>query len=148
MSTTSSQGASLGFAGVALVDLERSAVAFGLIEGAVIAARERGALLTGAIAAHLHARPDLHRGALESALAYAERSLGAYRDGWVETPWAAVTLAWIHIERGDVDAAAEAVALGETGSTGIAYALLLEARAGVALARGDAAGACVTRPSR
>ena len=137
----SSQGASLGFAGAALVDLERPAVAFPLIEGAVVAARERGAILSGSIAAHLHARLDLDRGALESALAHAERSLSAYRDGWVETPWAAVTLAWIHIERGDVDAAAEAVALGETGSTGIAYALLLEARARVALARGDAAGA-------
>ena len=138
----SSHGTSLAFAGSALVDLDRPGVTGPVLAAAVLAARERGAVLTGSIAAHLHARHDLHRGALESALAHAERSLSVYRDGWVETPWAAVTLGWIHVERGDVDAAVEAVVLGEqAGSVGIAHGLLLEARARVALACGDPAGA-------
>jgi DNA-binding CsgD family transcriptional regulator/tetratricopeptide (TPR) repeat protein len=135
----SSQGASLGFAGWSLIQVDALAAAAPLLDAAVDAAAQRGAVLAGSIAAHCRAQLHLYRGQLELATLDAEQSLSAYRDGWAESSWSAPTLARAHLERGDLDAAAEAIRVGERGDPQrVEYVLLLEVRAALALARGDA----------
>ncbi|MGH3913098.1 MAG: response regulator transcription factor, partial [Pseudonocardiaceae bacterium] len=68
--------------------------------------------------------------------------LRTYHDGWAPSSRSIPVLALSHLERGDLQAATQAIVLGERGDPSRAeHALLLEARAAVALANGDSARA-------
>ncbi|MGH3915062.1 MAG: hypothetical protein ACRDTC_16895, partial [Pseudonocardiaceae bacterium] len=137
-----SQGGSLGFASAALLYVDALDVAEPLLDQAVRVARQRGAVLAGSIAAHHRALVSYHLGRLDQAIVDAERSLRTYHDGWAPSSWSTPILALAQLERGDLQAATEAIAIGERGDPSRAeHALLLEARAAVALAEGDPARA-------
>ncbi|MGQ0779359.1 MAG: ATP-binding protein [Pseudonocardiales bacterium] len=137
-----SQGGSVGFASAALIYVDALDVAEPLLDNAVRVAQQRGAVLAGSIAAHHRALVRYHLGRLDQAVADAERSLQTYRDDWAPSSWSTPILALCHLERGDLQAATEAIAIGERGDPSQAEnALLLEARAAVALAEGDPARA-------
>jgi DNA-binding CsgD family transcriptional regulator len=137
-----SQGGALGFAAAALVDVDALDALEPLVDTAMHTAQRRGAQLTGSIAGHYRAMVNYHRGRLAEAVADAERSWQTYREGWALSSWSTPLLALAHLERGDLPAAAEAIALGERGDPSRAeHAVLLEARAAYRLASGDPAGA-------
>jgi len=132
------QGASLGFVAAALVWVDELEAAEQALEAAVAAARARGAMTALSIALHNRAIVHYHRGRLAEAVADAEHSLEIYRDGWTGSPWSTPILAHARAARGQLDAAAQAIAVGERAAEGRAEdALLLEAKAAVALAQGD-----------
>jgi DNA-binding CsgD family transcriptional regulator len=92
-----------------------------------------------------------HRGELADALADLEQALVARREGWTAgDPWTGALYAHIHVERGDFDAARDALALTEgalPGAMELPVALfararlaLAERRPEVALADAEAAG--------
>ena len=140
----SSQGAALGFAGAALVLVDALSVAGPLLDAAAVAAEQRGAVLAGSIAANFLAQLSFHLGDLKRARSEAERSLQSYRAGWAQSAWSTPILIWTHLEQGRLDLAAAAIAIGEQGDPRrVEHSLLLEARAGHSLARGDDASALV-----
>jgi DNA-binding CsgD family transcriptional regulator len=105
---------------------------------AIAAGRRRGSLLSFAMASYHRAIARYHRGELASALADLEQSLVATREGWTAgDPWSGSLLAHIHLERGDLVAAREALAMTAGASPGsMDLCIVLHARARLALAEG------------
>jgi DNA-binding CsgD family transcriptional regulator len=108
-------------------------------------ARRRGSVLAFANCSYGLVFGRYYTGRLADAVADAHHALDAERYGWREYVVACrAQLAWVHVERDELDEAERVIAPVEAdpgrGSLP-AYALALDARARIALARGDAAGA-------
>jgi DNA-binding CsgD family transcriptional regulator len=137
-----SLGMSLGYASQALIWVDALAAAERLVGAAAEAARGRGAFMALAIARLNQATVAYHQGRLDDAVALADQALEVRRYGWTDSTWSTPVLAMAHLERGDLDAARAAIALGESANSARSdHAMLLEARARLVLAQGDAAAA-------
>ncbi|ADB49862.1 helix-turn-helix transcriptional regulator [Conexibacter woesei] len=137
-----SHGTSLGFLAAALLWSDELELAERWLAQAVAAARRHAAVLPQFVACYFRACVHLQRGRLAEAVADAEHALEIHRYGWASSSAAATVLARAQLERGDLDAAREAIAVAETGDERRPeHVLLLEARARVRLAAGDHAGA-------
>jgi DNA-binding NarL/FixJ family response regulator len=112
-------------------------------DAALTAARRRGSLLSFIMASYHRAIGRYHRGELTSALADLDQARVATREGWTAgDSWSGGLRVQIHLERGDLAAAREALALTENpppGSMDLPVALF--ARARLALAEGQPAAA-------
>ena len=108
-------------------------------------ARERGSVISFAVVSHIRAHVNFRLGRLGDAIADAQSVLDASRYGWEPAlPAAHAVLSNALVERGELDAAAAALELpgGERRwSDSFTWNDYLEARAGLALARGDAEAA-------
>ena len=116
---------------------------FGAItDAAVEDARRRGSVFGFAQAVYARSFASYYRGELESALADLELAIDARRHGWGQfLPAAIGQYAWALVERDELDAAERALipAISEArAAPGPMLALLIEAHARVALARGNA----------
>lgn len=132
----------IGWVGYALVWVDELEWAESWLDDALEAAARRGAVSADAVAAALRALVRHHRGSLGEAVADGERALEAYRHGWVDSPASVPALVRTHIARGDLDAAAEALAFADGADPERPErALFLEASARLRLCRGDAEGA-------
>lgn len=139
-----SMGVSLGYAAQSLIWVDALDEAERLFDAAADAARRRGAFMTLAIARLNQATLALHQGRLDDAVALAGQSMEVRRHGWTDSTWSTPVLAQAHLERGDLDAARTAIALGERANSARSdHAMLLEARARLALVSGDPAAALV-----
>lgn len=105
---------------------------------AVAAARRRGSLLNFAGASYGRAVARYHRGELTGALADLDQSMTAHREGWTAAdPWIGALLAHIQLERGDVAAARDGLAMtGSASPDSMNLPVVLFARARLALAEG------------
>lgn len=131
-------GVSIGWLGATLGWVDELELAQSWLADAVAAADRRGAVLAGATARLQRGSIHLLAGRLDAAVADAESALETYRCGWTASPWSTPTLVSAHVARGDLVAAAEALALGErAGPQTPEHGLLLLARAELELARGD-----------
>jgi len=112
-------------------------------DAALAAARRRGSLLSFTMASFHRAIGRYHRGELTSALADLDQERVAAREGWTAgDSWSGGLRAQIQIERGDLAAACDAIALTDgapPGSLDIPVGLF--ARARLALAQGQPAAA-------
>jgi DNA-binding CsgD family transcriptional regulator len=103
-------------------------------------ARTRGSIAGFATASHAHAYAAFHTGRVVEAAADCRQAIDAHPDpAWFLRPFACVQLAWAEIERGDWDAAEEAIERcdpDERWADAPVYMLVLDARGRVALARG------------
>jgi DNA-binding CsgD family transcriptional regulator len=78
----------------------------------IAAARDRGSLLNFTMTSYHRAIGRYHRGELDSALADLDQALLATQEGWTAgASWPGGLRAHIHVERGDLAAAREALAL-------------------------------------
>jgi DNA-binding CsgD family transcriptional regulator len=137
-----SMGMSLGYAAQALIWVDALEAAKPLLDAAADAARRRGAFMALAVARLNQATIAYHRGRLDNAVAFADQALEVRRYGWTDSTWSTPVLALAHIERGDLDAARAAIALGERANSARPdHGMLLEARARLALASDDPAAA-------
>jgi DNA-binding CsgD family transcriptional regulator len=131
------RGAALGNAALALHAIDLLEEETALLDAAVAATEERGAVIARSVALHFRGMAALERGLLDGALTDAERALDIHRFGWDPAAWSSRTLTFVHIARDDLAAAAEALAIGEGADVGPAERmLLLEARAALRLAEG------------
>jgi DNA-binding CsgD family transcriptional regulator len=79
---------------------------------AMAEARRRGSLLNFTMTSYHRAIGRYHRGELSSALADLDQSLVARQDGWTAADsWPGALQAHIHVERGDLTSAREALSL-------------------------------------
>lgn len=131
------------FALVALLWSDEVEAAERALELVLPAVRDAGSLTAFGSLSHLRAHVRLRQGRLAEAIADARQPLELRRDGWgVYRGWAAARLAQAHVERGELDEAAAAVAAGLEGDERLLErAFVLEAAAELALAQGDPAGA-------
>lgn len=137
-----SMGMSLGYAAQSLIWVDALDTATSLMDAAADAARHRGAFMALSVARLNQATVAFHRGRLDDAVAFADQALEVHRHAWTNSAWSTPVLAEAHIARGDLDAARDAIALGERANSAQAdHAMLLEARARLALASGDPAAA-------
>lgn len=133
------RGAALGNAALALHSIDLLGEEVALLDDAVAATEARGAVIARSVALHFRGMAELERGNLDAALTDAERALDIHRFGWDPAAWSSRTLTFVHIARDDLDAAAEALAVGEGADVGPPERLLLlEARAALRLAEGRA----------
>jgi DNA-binding CsgD family transcriptional regulator len=133
------RGAALGNAALALHSIDLLDEDVALLDDAVAATEARGAVIARSVALHFRGMAELERGNLDAALTDAERALDIHRFGWDPAAWSSRTLTFVHIARDDLDAAAEALAVGEGADVGPPERLLLlEARAALRLAEGRA----------
>lgn len=131
------RGAALGNAALALHSLDLLEEETALLDAAVAATEERGAVIARSVALHFRGMAALERGLLDEALTDAERALDVHRFGWDPAAWSSRTLTFVHVARDDLGAAGEALAIGEGADVGPAErVLLLEARAALRLAEG------------
>jgi DNA-binding CsgD family transcriptional regulator len=131
------RGAALGNAALALHSIDLLDEEVTLLDAAVAATEERGAVIARSVALHFRGMAELERGNLDEALTDAERALDIHRFGWDPAAWSSRTLTFVHIARDDLGAAAEALAIGEGADVGPPERLLLlEARAALRLAEG------------
>jgi DNA-binding CsgD family transcriptional regulator len=131
------RGAALGNAALALHSVDALEEECRLLDAAVLAAEERGAVIARSVALHFRAMAEVERGRLDAALTDAERALDVHRFGWDPAAWSSRTLTFIHIARDDLAAAAEALAIGEGADVGPPERLLSqEARAALRFAEG------------
>jgi ATP/maltotriose-dependent transcriptional regulator MalT len=111
---------------------------------ALDAARSTGSVLAHATASYCRIWPLFRLGQVDAAIADAETAIAARRHGWEQhLGSAAAMLAHALMEKGQLDAAAAALARIDEPAMRerVDYALLLEARARLALLRGDAQAA-------
>ncbi|WP_406460072.1 AAA family ATPase [Streptomyces sp. NBC_01622] len=108
-------------------------------DAAVTAARRRGDLLAYANANYHRALSRYHQGALAPALADLAAAQTAHAAGWsAGNGWIGSLLAQLHLERGDLAAAREALRLADQHpAVSMDAALVLHARARLALAEHD-----------
>jgi DNA-binding CsgD family transcriptional regulator/predicted negative regulator of RcsB-dependent stress response len=102
-------------------------------------ARRRGSPMAFATASYCRSYPRFFRGRITESLADVQLALLARREGWeMFLPSAHAVLAWGHIERGELDAASDAVALADdpTIQENLGYTFLLDARGRLHVARG------------
>jgi DNA-binding CsgD family transcriptional regulator len=137
-----SLGMSLGYAAQALIWVDALDTARTLVDAAADAARRQGAFMALAVARLNQATVAYHQGRLDDAVACADQALDVRRYGWTDSTWSTPVLALANIERGDLGAAQDAIALGERANSARSdHGMLLEARARLALAAGDPASA-------
>ena len=112
-------------------------------DAALAAARRRGSLLSFTMASYHRAIGRYHRGELTSALADLDQARAAAQDGWTAgDSWSGGLRVHIHIERGDLAAARDALALTDGAPPGsMDLPVGLFARARLALAEGNPAEA-------
>jgi DNA-binding CsgD family transcriptional regulator len=105
---------------------------------AIAAGRRRGSMLTFSMGSYHRGIARYHRGELASALADLEQSLVANREGWTAgDSWSGSLLVHVHLERGDLVAAREALAMTAVASPGsMDLSIATHARARLALAEG------------
>jgi DNA-binding CsgD family transcriptional regulator len=140
-----SHGMSLGWIAAALGWIDELDLAERWLDDAAAAARRRGAVITGAIAALHRATVRRHLGRLDAALADGERALEIHRCGWTGSPWSTPVLAGTQVAMGKLDAARETIAIGRrAGSDPPDHVLLLEAQTRLELAEGNPAAALVS----
>ena len=112
-----------------------------ITEAAVADARRRGSVFGFAQAVYARSYSAYYAGELQSALADLELAIDARRHGWEQfLPAAIAQYGWALVDRGELDAAARVLAPAirdGSESPGPMLGLLLEARARVALAKGD-----------
>jgi DNA-binding CsgD family transcriptional regulator len=136
------QGTALGFASYALLTIDAFDKLRDLLAAAVEATGERGAVIARSVALNNQAMRAVETGELEEAVRTAEASIEIYRFGWTSSAWSTTSLILAHVFRGDLEAAREVLALAETAGTARPeHVLLLEARATLRLAEGDAEAA-------
>jgi DNA-binding CsgD family transcriptional regulator len=127
----------------ALCAVDELAAAERISDAALTAARRRGSLLSFSMASFHRAIGRYHRGELTSALADLDQSWIATREGWAAgDSWSGSLSVQVHLERGDLPAARDALALLDNpppGSMDIPIGLF--ARARLALAEGRPAEA-------
>lgn len=102
-------------------------------------ARRRGSPMAFATASYCRSYPLFQRGRIVDSLADVQFALEARADGWeMFLPTAYALLALGHLERGEPDAAADAIALAEDPDIheNLGYAWLLDARGRLHLASG------------
>lgn len=114
-----------------------------LAEAALEGALRGGSLLAYTTASFHRAIPRYHRGALHDSLADLEQALAATHEGWTGADaWIGALQAHLHLERGELEAARAALAFGDgTSEESMDHAILLSARATVALVARDPAAA-------
>ena len=123
----------------------------GICESALAASRRRGSLLNFTMTSYHRAIVRYHRGELTDALADLDQALVSSLEGWTSgDPWTGSLRAHIHIERGDLAAARDALgmttnALPDSMDQAIAWfararLALAEGRPDQALADAEAAG--------
>jgi DNA-binding CsgD family transcriptional regulator len=113
-------------------------------DAALTEARRRGSLLSFTMASYHRAIGRYHRGELSSALADLDQARIAARDGWTAgDSWSGGLRVQIHVERGDLAAARDALALieGAAAPGSMDLPIGLFARARLALADGRPAEA-------
>jgi DNA-binding CsgD family transcriptional regulator len=110
-------------------------------DAALADARERGSPMAFATASYCRSYPLFHRGRINDSLADVQLALGARGEGWeMYLPSAHAVLAWNHVERGDLDAARDAIALADDPEVqeNLGYSWLLDARGRLHMASGHA----------
>jgi DNA-binding CsgD family transcriptional regulator len=137
-----SPGLSIGWVAAALEWIDELELSERWLSDAIEVADRRGAVIAGSTALYNRARVRLFRGRLHAAVEDGERALELYRHGWTGSPWSTPVLAAAHAAMGDLDAAREAISLGQQmGPEAPDHGRVLEAEARLRLAEGDAAGA-------
>lgn len=136
-------GIATGIAVVALIHVDEFDLAEPPIDATLDRARRSGSLIGVGFASHWHAQLRYLQGSLADAIADANQTLEVCRAGWdVCVPWVAPILARAHVDGGDLDAAARALALcDDLDEARVEHAFALDARAHLALARTDPAAA-------
>lgn len=127
----------------ALCTADELAEAERICESALAAARRRGSLLSFTMASYHRAIGRYHRGELTDALADLDQTMLAAREGWTAgDAWHGGLRIHIQVERGDLAAARDALALtagAAPGSMDLPIALFARARLALAEGRPDAA---------
>ncbi len=113
-----------------------------VIEAGLVDTQRRGAAHAMATMSLCRARLRRALGRLDDAAVDLESVLEAHRDGWdVQAPGALGLLSFCHLQRGDRDAAAQALAVSAQVEDGwrrdVSYATFLEHRGWLALTDGD-----------
>ncbi|MEJ7781386.1 MAG: AAA family ATPase [Solirubrobacteraceae bacterium] len=113
-----------------------------VIEAGLADTRRRGAAHAMATMSLCRARLRRALGSLDEAVVDLESVVEAHRDGWdVQAPGALGLLSFCHLQRGDRDAAAQALTVSAQVEVGwrrdVSYATFLEHRGWLALADGD-----------
>lgn len=123
----------------ALCCVDELAEADRICESALAAARRRGSLLNFTMASYHRAIGRYHRGELTDALADLDQALLSSREGWTSgDAWTGSLRAHIHIERGDLAAARDALAMTTDAlPDSMDLAIALFARARLALIEGQ-----------
>ncbi|MFC7387600.1 helix-turn-helix transcriptional regulator [Sphaerisporangium rhizosphaerae] len=136
-------GSLMGIVVHALVIAGELVAAEAAADAALSAARRRGDVLAYGYAGYHRALARYHQGALTAALADLEAARGPHDEGWNSAGgWIAFLLAWVHLERGEEDAAEEALHLADPHPPDGMYSpLVLDCRARLSLLRGDPAAA-------
>lgn len=132
------QGSLLGFAVRALVATDQFEKAERVCTEALESACARGMTFGAGYASYHRALVRLEAGALDAALADLSLAGEPAARGWRGAdPWRGELLARVHLARGDLAAAREAIALADgTPDTSLALTFVLDARARLALAEG------------
>jgi DNA-binding CsgD family transcriptional regulator len=102
-------------------------------------ARRRGSPMAFATASYCRSYPRLLRGSVSDSLADVQFALGARGEGWeMFLPSAHAVLAYGHIERGELDAARDAIAIADEPEIheNLGYSWLLDARGRLHMASG------------
>ena len=133
----------VAFALTALLWCDELALAERILDATLPAAQRAGSLTAFGSLSHLRAHVRLRQGRLAEAIADGQQPLGLRDDGWESyRGWTSARVAQAHLERGELERAAELVALGLDGDADqLEHALVLEVAGELALARGDAAAA-------
>jgi tetratricopeptide (TPR) repeat protein len=104
-------------------------------------ARRRGSPMAFATASYSRSYPRFFAGRITDSLADVQFALNARGDGWeMFLPSAHAVLVWCHIERGELDAALDAITIADNPDTreNLGYSWLLEARGRLHLRGGRA----------
>jgi DNA-binding NarL/FixJ family response regulator len=120
---------------------EQLAFSESVCDAALEDARRRGSPMAFATASYCRSYPLFHQGRISDSLADVQLALGARGDGWeMFLPSAHAVLAWNHVERGDLDAARDAIALADDPEVqeNLGYSWLLDARGRLHMASGQA----------
>jgi DNA-binding CsgD family transcriptional regulator len=132
-------GMSVGWVAAALVWTDELALAERWLSSASTVSERRGAVAADGVARLNRANARYHMGRLDDAVADAEHAL---RAGRTSPLWSAPIVAGAQIARGNLPAARAALALGaRQQSDAPEHALLVQARAQLALAAGEPAAA-------
>jgi DNA-binding NarL/FixJ family response regulator len=119
---------------------EQLTFAESVCDAALEDARRRGSPMAFATASYCRSYPLFHRGRINDSLADVQLALGARGEGWeMFLPSAHAVLACNHVERGDLDAARNAIALADNPDVhqNLGYSWLLDARGRLHIASGN-----------
>lgn len=137
-----SQGFAAAMLASACLAVEDYDLATEVVGVAAERAARTGSVVAEAQANQVTANICLHRGHLAEAVSHAEAAIQLRHAGWdILVPQTAVTLALAEIERGRLDAAAAAIAIGGEVAAGPIRPYLLYARGRLRLAEGAPADA-------